>query len=228
MTTFGDKIITHNKGLSYKGKLPSGFDVLNPFHDNPETMRVMKAFYDTYYNDNHSRKFIMAINPGRLGAGTTGVPFTDTKRLESHCGITMESAKTYEVSATFVYRMIEEFGGVEAFYSQFYINNAFPFALIRKNKKGNWVNANYYDDKTLFAAVKATMVENIKRNISLGIDTSEVFVMGKKNADFIKRLNKEHHFFEKLTVLEHPRYIQQYKLKDLDFYLTKYLHAFCG
>lgn len=223
--TFGNKIIELNKGLSFTGQLPDGFDVLNPFHDNPETMTIMQQFYDKYYNDKHQRKFIIAINPGRLGAGTTGVPFTDTKRLESHCDITMKSAKTYEVSATFVYRLIEEYGGVNAFYSQFYINSAFPLALIRKNKKGNWVNANYYDDKALFESVKGAMITNIKENIDLGIDTSEIFVMGKRNAEFIEKLNKEHHFFDKLTVLEHPRYIQQYKLKELDFYLAKYLQA---
>src|SRR5690554_5104865 len=119
MQIFGERVIQFNQSLSFNGKLPMNVKVLNPFMENPETMVVMKHFYDKFYNDNHPRKFILAINPGRLGAGTTGIPFTDTKRLESECGIKMKSANTYEVSSTFVYRMIKEFGGVESFYSKF-------------------------------------------------------------------------------------------------------------
>ncbi len=54
-----------------------------------------------YYHDFNQRKFMIGINPGRHGAGVTGVPFTDTKRLESVCGIKMESAHTHEI--IFVY-----------------------------------------------------------------------------------------------------------------------------
>ena len=67
------------------------------------------------------------------------------------------------------------------------------------------------------------IVENIQQNIDLGLQTDEVFIMGKKNADFFNKINKEFNFFDKISVLEHPRYIQQYKLKELDFYLEKYL-----
>ncbi len=35
------------------------------------------------------------------------------------------------------------------------------------------------------------MIASLKKHISLGLDTSEVFVLGKKNADFIHKLNKE-------------------------------------
>ena len=56
-----------------------------------------------------------------------------------------------------------------------------------------------------------------------GLDTSEVFVLGKKNATFINKLNKEAQLFERLTVLEHPRYIQQYKSKEKQLYIDKYI-----
>jgi ABC-type uncharacterized transport system ATPase subunit len=49
--------------------------------------------------------------------------------------------------------------------------------------------------------------------------------MGKKNADFISKLNEEAGLFEKMTVLEHPRYIQQYKSKDKQLYIDKYILA---
>ena len=106
-----DKIIDFNSNLGYVGELPEGFKVMNPFIENPETMDVMRKFYRKFYDDNEPRKFIVGINPSRHGAGVTGVPFTDTKRLANVCGIEMKSANTHEVSSVFVYDMIEQYGG---------------------------------------------------------------------------------------------------------------------
>ncbi|MEN4761563.1 SMUG2 DNA glycosylase family protein [Chryseobacterium sp. C39-AII1] len=222
--TFADQIIDFNKNLKYSGSLPDGFQVLNPYLDNPETLVVMQKFYEKYYNDSHQRKFLIGINPSRHGAGVTGVPFTDTKRLESVCGIKMESTRTHEVSSVFMYDMIEEYGGAEEFYHDVYINSPFPLAIVRETKKGS-VNANYYDDKELFNDVKDFMIESLQFHLSLNVDTSEVFILGKKNADFISKLNKEAHLFDKMTVLEHPRYIQQYKSKEKELYIDKYILA---
>lgn len=225
MLTFADRVIEFNRGLVYTGNLPDNFQVMNPFMDNPETMVVMSEFYRKYYNDNNQRRFIIGINPSRNGAGVTGVPFTDTKRLESACGIAMKSARTHEVSSVFIYDMIEAYGGTEQFYSEFYINSPFPLAIIRETKSGNWLNANYYDDPQLFEMVKDFMIESLKKHINLGLNTSEVFVLGKKNAVFVEKLNKIEKMFDKLTVLEHPRYIQQYKSKEKELYIDKYLRA---
>lgn len=226
--TFAEKVIYFNENLDYTGNLPDGFQVMNPFKENPETLVVMREFYRKYYNDNKVRKFLVGINPGRHGAAVTGVPFTDTKRLEQVCGIKMESAHTHEVSSVFVYEMIAAFGGAEVFYQEFYINSPFPLAIVRESKKGDWVNANYYDDATLFEMVEPFMIDMLKKQIAIGLDTSEVYILGKKNADFIKKINKKAHLFGKLKVLEHPRYIQQYKSKDKDFYIDKYLKILSG
>ena len=225
MLTFADRVIEFNRGLVYTGNMPDNFQVMNPFLDNPETMVVMSEFYHKYYSDNRQRRFIIGINPSRNGAGVTGVPFTDTKRLESACGIAMKSARTHEVSSVFIYDMIEAYGGTEQFYSEFYINSPFPLAIIRETKSGNWLNANYYDDPQLFEMVKDFMIESLKKHINLGLNTSEVFVLGKKNAVFVEKLNKIEKMFDKLTVLEHPRYIQQYKSKEKELYIDKYLLA---
>ena len=222
--TFGEKVVAFNKKLKFSGNLPEGFEVMNPFFDNPETITVMSKFYQKFYNDYHQRKLIIGINPSRHGAGVTGVPFTDTKRLETVCGIEMKTAHTHEISSVFLYDVIENFGGVEAFYKKFYINSPFPLAIIRKTLKGN-LNANYYDDKDLFEAVKPFMIQSLKDHIDLGLDTSEVFILGKKNATFIDKINSQEKFFEKMTVLEHPRYIQQYKIKEKQLYIDKYLIA---
>jgi len=226
MDTIADKIIDFNKNLQYLGPLPSGFDVVNPYLDNPETLIVMEQFYKKFYNDASQRRFIIGINPSRHGAGVTGVPFTDTKRLASSCGIPLESAYTHEVSSVFMYDMINAYGGPAIFYRDFYINSPFPLAIVRRATNGNWLNANYYDDRMLFEMVKNFMVESLKKHISVGLDTEEVFILGKKNADFLTKINREEKLFGKMTILEHPRYIQQYKSKDKEWYIDKYLRAF--
>ena len=96
--TFADKVIDFNSSLNYNGDLPEGFKIMNPYLDNPETMDVMQQFYNKYYSDFKQRKFIIGINPSRNGAGITGIPFTDTKRLESVCGI-----KTKTINFLFLY-----------------------------------------------------------------------------------------------------------------------------
>ena len=223
--TFGDRVIEFNQNLHYSDKLPEGFRVVNPYLDNPETIDVMRKFYHKFYYDTAERRFIMGINPSRHGAGVTGVPFTDTKRLEAVCGIKMNSAHTHEVSSVFMYDMIAQYGGVEAFYQQFYINSPFPLAVVRQSKDGKWLNANYYDDPVLFEMLKDFMISSLKKYISMGLDTSQVFVLGKKNARFFLKLNKDEKLFDNFKVLEHPRYIQQYKSKEKQLYFDKYILA---
>ncbi len=226
METIAKRVIEFNRQLHYTGLLPMGFQVLNPYLDNPETMEVMRQFYQKFYNDNKERKFIIGINPSRHGAGITGVPFTDTKRLDSICGIKMHSAYSHEVSSVFLYDMIAAFGGPRAFYSQFYINSPFPLAIVKQVKGGKHLNANYYDDVSLFQMIKDFMVQSLRNHFNMGLNREEVFVLGVKNAKFIKQLNDEASLFKKMTVLEHPRFIQQYKSKEKDFYIDKYLSAF--
>lgn len=227
--TFADRVINFNRQLLFTGKIPNDFRVLNPYTDHPETMQVMEKFYHKFYNDNTERKFIIGINPSRHGAGVTGVPFTDTKRLDAICGIKMNSAHTHEVSSVFMYEMIEAIGGPKEFYQEFYINSPFPLAIIRKGKEGGpWLNANYYDDPNLFAMVREYMIESLKKHISMGLNTREVYILGKKNADYIKKLNQEEGLFKKLHILEHPRYIQQYKSKEKQLYIDKYIQILKG
>lgn len=226
--SFADRVIAFNRSLAYSGKLPAGFRVMNPYLDNPETPEVMEQFYRKYYNDRYDRKFIIGINPSRKGGGVTGIPFTDTKRLEQVCGIRMHSAVTHEPSSVFVYDLIAEYGGPEVFYREFYIHSPFPLAIVKQAVNGQWLNANYYDDPALFACVKDFMIDSLKQHIRLGLDTSRVFVLGKKNADFIRKLDREAGLFGHIEVLEHPRFIQQYKSKEKQQYIDKYLLALNG
>ena len=83
--TIADKIIKFNSTIEYTGKLPPRISVMNPFKESDTALKVSNQFYKKYYSDTNKRTLILGINPGRLGAGITGIPFTDTKRLKEPC-----------------------------------------------------------------------------------------------------------------------------------------------
>ncbi len=227
METFADRVIAFNKNLHLDARLPKGIRVMNPFAENPEARSISSAFYRKFYNDNRKRHIILGINPGRFGAGVTGVPFTDTKRLAEKCGLSIDGIHTHEPSSVFVYEMIEAYGGVVAFYKDFYINSPCPLGFVITNKNGKEVNFNYYDNKSLQEAVEPFMARSVRAHIAKGIYTDVAFVMGSgKNYKYLTQLNQKEGFFERLIPLEHPRYIMQYRSKHKDQYVDKYLQAF--
>lgn len=224
MITFADKVIAFNKSLRFNAQLPEGVSVMNPFRENKESLRVSSVFYKKYYNDANHRHIILGINPGRFGAGLTGVPFTDPKRLREKCGIPYPGALAHEPSSVFVYNMIEAYGGTDRFYGKFYINSICPLGFTIKNKLGKDVNYNFYDDKALFEAAYDFMVRSIKKQIGFGVDTEVCFCLGSgKNEKILRALNEKHRFFKKIIPLEHPRFIMQYKSKFMQDYIDKYL-----
>lgn len=225
MSTFGQRVIHFHQNLNYKKKLPKDIKILNPFQDTPIINDALEAFYLKFFNDNRPRYLLAGINPGRFGAGQTGIPFTDTKRLSQQCGINIDAFESHEPSSVFIYEMIEAFGGVQAFYNRFYINSVCPLGFIQKNKKGNWVNCNYYDYQELFELMKPFIISTLKEQISFGIDTSICFSLGKKNAKFLSNINKEEHLFDKIVALPHPRYVMQYKFKEKEEFVSKYTTA---
>ena len=103
---FADKIIDYNLNLTLDVTLPEHICVMNPYQD-PSVRSVTEEFYRKFYNDSHPRRLIMGINPGRFGAGVTGIPFTDSVRLKEKCGILSDVIpETKELSSVFVYEVI--------------------------------------------------------------------------------------------------------------------------
>lgn len=226
--TFADKVTRFIKELSYTGsRLPPEIRVMNPYRESEGTMAIAEAFYHKFYNDNEPRSLILGINPGRFGAGVTGIPFTDSKRLISECKIPYSGKATHEPSSVFVYEMIHAFGGAEAFYKKFYINSVCPLGFTKSSEIGKEKNYNYYDSSELMASVKDFIIDNIKKQIALGVRTDTCFCFGAgKNESYLRRLNQEHHFFGKIIALEHPRFIVQYRSANRKFYIDKYIASF--
>ncbi|MEM8999501.1 MAG: uracil-DNA glycosylase family protein [Bacteroidota bacterium] len=221
--TFADHVINFNRKLWLPEEPIKGIKSLNPFVENQEVGNISRHFYKKFYDDCHQRHLILGINPGRLGAGATGIPFTDTKRLTEVCGIAIGSVQTHEPSSVFVYDLIEAYGGAECFYGRYYINSVCPLGFVTQSKKGNWVNCNYYDDEQLFETLYDFMVIGLKKQIAFGINTETCYVLGKKNAKYLKRINDREKLFETLVVFDHPRYIAQYKSKQIPEYLEHFL-----
>lgn len=212
------RILALNRSFRPDWKLPGHVELLYPYAE-AATWRAMERFYQQYYNDEDKRIGIFGINPGRFGAGLTGVPFTDPIRLETECGINNSFAKKPELSSEFVYRVVNEWGGPEAFYRQFYITSLSPMGFTKDGK-----NYNYYDDKKLQRAVELHIIENIRAQIGLGLSTRVALCMGQgQNMQYFEKLNREHGFFDAILPLPHPRWVMQYRRKRLEEFVGEYV-----
>ena len=227
METIADKVIAFNSHLDFDDMvMPNGINVLNPFKDNPEARRVSELFYKKFYDDIHERKLILGINPGRFGAGTTGIPFTDPKRLIDNCKIPYNGPLLHEPSSAFVYEVIESYGGEEAFYSTVYIHSVCPLGFTSVDSAGSHKNYNYYDSKELIAAILPVIEWNIREQQRISGSRDVCYCIGRgTNYRFLKELNKAKGFFEKIIPLDHPRFIVQYKQKDKQKYIEEYLRV---
>lgn len=217
--TFSSQAIKYFCNLKTPHIKSSGVEVINPY-EKDDVKEIVKGFYSKYYNDKKERLFVIGINPGRFGGGLTGIAFTDPVALKECCRIENTFGDRRELSSKFVYTVINQFGGVKKFFSRVFLTALYPFAII-KNKK----NYNYYDEKSLSDLLRLDMVQNIREQIKFGGRRDYAILLGKRNADYFYPINEEHNFFKRITVLEHPRYIMQYKLKQIDGYIKKYLEA---
>ncbi len=227
-----DRLLQHVLSFSLSDvALPKGIGVLDPFHGEnaTEVRRIVELFHRRYYSDDRQRVLMLGINPGRLGAGSTGLPFTDTKRCESDLGIPVSGLRTHEPSSDFFYRMIRAAGGAEAFYSSVYVHSVCPLGFVKEQAGKGPVNINYYDDKALELAVTRFVEDWLRTLIGCGMRTDVVLCLGTgKNAAYFTKLNERLGLFGRIVALEHPRYVMQYKAKQMELYIDKYLAALVG
>lgn len=221
-----DQLISFYQSLKLEAELPEDFRVMNPFQNSPLAMETSAAFYRKFYADSRPRKVLLGINPGRHGGGITGIPFTDSKRLTQDCGLPFQGPTTHEPSSVFIYEMIRAAGGPEVFYSRYLIFPVSPLGFLHEKSTGKWVNANYYDDPRLLAAVTPFIIQSLDALAAMGIDSSVAFCLGLgPNLKFLQKLNTTHPWFDRIVPLEHPRFIIQYRSKVIGEYIQKYLIA---
>lgn len=217
MTTLGKNIIDFYRSLS-PPPLPNGIEILYP-QKNEQVVKLVEEFFKKFYHDNKARHLIFGINPGRFGAGTTGINFTAPKQLKEFCGIDHPFRAQTELSAEFIYEVIKAYGGVKKFYEDYFITSVSPLGLVK-----NSVNVNYYDDKKLQKILTPFITNSIQKQLSLGFQTDYcICIGGDKNLKFFSSLNDEHKFFQKIIPLPHPRFIMQYRRKHKGKYIDQYL-----
>ena len=220
-----DQLLRHVLSFSLELKdLPQGVGLLDPFNGTncEDVRRIVREFHLRFYSDDRPRLLMLGINPGRHGAGVTGIPFTDTKRCENDLKITVPGIHTHEPSSDFFYRMINAYGGPEKFYSKVYVHALSPLGFVKEEPGKKPLNLNYYDRKDLEVAV-TPFIENWLRDlVSCGMRTDRVICLGTgKNAAFFQKLNDRIKLFQEIIPIEHPRYIIQYKQKRLGEYISK-------
>jgi len=215
--TFGSRVTDFYQQLEPPRLRGLRVDVLFPYRD-PAVMDATTAFYRKFFDDSSPRVFLIGINPGRFGAGTTGIPFTDPVSLEKQCGIPNQFPRRRELSAEFFEKLIERWGGPREFYRTFYFTAASPIGFTKDGR-----NYNYYDTPKLLAALRPFIVKTLRAQLDFGARRDVAIVLGTgRNFEFLSRLNAEQHYFEKLLVVEHPRFIMQYKRPHVGDYLSKY------
>lgn len=220
---FGKSVETFLLGLRIASPLPNGIEVLQPYSDR-EVRRVVREMCATFYTDEPQRIALWGINPGRFGAGLTGLSFTDPYALRNDLGIDSTIDGRREISAEFVYRVIDAYGGPSTFYRDVYMSALSPLGFVRGT-----TNLNFYDDVELQDALTPQIQRWTKKQISFGLRSDVTVVLGTgKLKHYMEQHVKAQCGFSKVLYLEHPRFIMQYRRKSVEDYVRKYVETIRG
>ena len=228
--TTAQKILEFYDSLKNVGiNLPEKHRLINPFTgaNQQQIAQIIHRFYHRYYHDDKRRFMILGSSPARRGTALTGVPFEDFNHLQKDTGISLDAFGANKRSSSFLYEVMEEYGGRQNFYKQFYMSFVCPLGIEKINLKGNWVNCNYYENAVLKKCLYPFIVDSLRRQIDFNIDTSVCFCIGSgENFKFLTNINNEHHFFDAIVPLEHPRFIMQYNSNRKEEFMQKYVNIF--
>ncbi len=200
--------------------LPGGIDVLDPYHD-PEVVRVLGEMAHRYYGTAPDRLSVWGINPGRFGAGITGLSFTDPWAVAHQLGIQTTLKGRREISAEFISDVIDAYGGPAAFYRDTYLGAVSPLGFVC-----NGVNVNFYDTPELMRAVTPYAIASMCAQVGLGLRTDAAVILGTgKLRQVIERDIRTALPFESVVYLEHPRFIMQYRRSQRSAYVDRYVET---
>ena len=218
MKTWAQHLMGFHRRLQPLEQLPNEIEWLLP-HRESNIQKLQRQFFKKYFNDSNERILLLGINPGRFGAGTTGVNFTAPKQLIEQCSIKHDLKMHSELSAEFIYEVINRYGGTEKFYSHFYIGSVCPLGFVKNGR-----NINYYDEKELRKIIEPFIIKSISTLVSFHTNRSLcICIGGEKNYKHLTRLNDQHRWFKKIISLPHPRFILQYRRKKKESYIEEYI-----
>lgn len=218
-TNFADRVLDFYASFDGFAWTEGELALVSPIGD-ARRRAAFESFCRKFYSDNNSRVFCLGINPSRVRNTSTGVPYTDGYALENTCGISNDFNKSRELSAIFFNMAVEKFGGPEKFYADFYAGATFPLSILSAKKY-----CNYYDGKVP-QSVRDMIPDSLSKQCEMGSNRRLIVIGSGENSKKLQKLNEELRLFDWIKVVEHPRYIMQYKSKDLDYYLDKYVQTF--
>lgn len=198
-----DRYLNDTAFLSLIGDL--GICIPSDFVNNGEGIA---AFWEKYYGNAVPRIMICGINPGRLGAGKTGIPFLDFASLSQL--IPCIERQYSENSASFFFEVVKSFGA-ESFFKTFYVTN---FSSVGFVKDG--VNFNYHD---LPQAALETVERNFLAEIAI-VEPTHVISLGREvHLSVLKLLPSS---IDCSHYLPHPSWVAIYRSNERDYWVQRY------
>lgn len=168
-------------------------------------------FWQTYYGGALPRVVLCGINPGRHGAGKTGIPFLDFQSLSKLIpGIDRQDS---ERTAGFFFQIVRQFG-VEAFFKTFYVTNVSSVGFIRDGK-----NLNYHD-------LPAPALEVVERNFLQEMEVvrpTHIISLGDAVQQTVRKLLPAS--VDCSMRLPHPSWIMTYRGNAQDKWAARYLEV---
>ena len=167
------------------------------------------TFWQTYYGSSVPRVVICGINPGRHGAGKTGIPFLDFQSLAQLIpGVERSDS---EGSAGFFYQVVKRVGA-SAFFPTFYVTNIASVGFACEGK-----NLNYNE-------LPGPALEIVERNFLLEmavVQPTHIISLGEVvHATVNKLMGKE---VDCTRRLPHPSWITTYRRNESEKWLSHYL-----
>jgi len=172
--------------------------------------QVMEDFWRRFYPEELPRRVICGLNPGRFGAGLTGVPFTDFQTL-SRWMPSVEGQDT-EPSAQFFAKIVDAIG-VDSFFQRFYVTNVSAVGYVKDGR-----NLNYHD---LPADALEVVEQNFTEEMRL-VAPTRVVALGKHAYATVKKTLPSD---IDITYLAHPSWIMTYRRRELDAWVQRYVGA---
>jgi uracil-DNA glycosylase len=185
--------------------------ILSEFLDNKNNII---EFHKKFVQPNSPKIVMCGINPGRRGAGITGIPFIDTNSLSKM--LPDISNPKSEKSAKFFFSIIEEFG-INEFYRNIHVTNMSWFGFY---KLDNGTNVNY---NSLPTDIQNVLIDKFVEEMDL-INPDVILPIGDiVNWELLYNLKLKNRLYAEIGPrLYHPAY----RLVDRKTYietLTKYL-----
>lgn len=218
--TFAGFVEQFLTSITIPGNLPNGIEVLQPYHD-PEVRRVLNEMCSRHYASASTRIGVWGINPGRFGAGITGLAFTDPWAVQHDLGIPTSLSGRREMSAEFISMVIAAYGGADVFYNDVYMSALSPLGFIR-----NGININFYDDPALQKMMTPHIIRWMTEVFAHGVQRNVTILLGSgKLRTYMERSVREAVGVSEVIYLDHPRYIMQYRRRDIDRYVELYVET---